>query len=348
MSKDEMDPKINQALSDLQAVPPRDARAAQSGRAKLLKEAAVLRSGVSRQAEQRHNRWKHIFFPPVQRKERLPAMNAVIAVIVALVVLLGGGGATVYAAQDSLPDQALYQLKTLSEDAALAFSFSPETQLNYALDFSDRRVDEMAGLLLAGEPIPQSLELRFQNELELALQLVAGMDDAQAIQNLEQVRTRAETQLQNLTLLMAFAPESADPALLRTQTRLQEQIQLAQMGEGDPQELRLQMEQRAQDQTGTGEAPTEAGNGQGPANGPNDDPGQVDPGSGEGQPTGEPGQNGDGTGEGQPTDTPGQNGSGTGEGSSYGTPGQGGPGVQPTEPPQPSGNGSGNGSGNQP
>jgi hypothetical protein len=228
-------------------------------------------------------------------------LNTLIAVVLAVVVFFGGTGVTVYAAQDSLPDQALYPVKTLSEDSILSLTGSPQTRLNYALDFSDRRVAEMSGLLAAGKPIPEGVETRLQNELDLALELIAGMDDSQAIQQLGQVRQRANAQYQTTTMLMTGAPESTELLLLRTRACLQEQIRLATMGETDLQGFRMQVQKRFRNKGGSGEetpgtgdnpqgpgpmnltqthAPTGSGNGPGPGgNQPTEMPGQNGPGS---------------------------------------------------------------------
>jgi hypothetical protein len=224
MKNDGMDPKLKDAFNDLQNIPPRDPQAAAHGRANFLKQAAVSRQAVSRQADQRHNRWNNIFFPMFVRKERLPVLNTLFAVVLALTVFFGGAGGTVYAAQDSLPDQALYPVKTWSEDAILSLTSSIQMRLNYVLDFSDRRVAEMASLLAAGKSIPEGVETRLQNELDLALELAAGMEDPQAIQQMVQIRQRAETQLQMLITLMSGAPGSAEPLLQKAQAHLQEQL----------------------------------------------------------------------------------------------------------------------------
>ena len=349
MKKEEMDSKLKNTFDELQIIPPRDPQAAARGRVIFLKQAAVLPQLVAREADQRHNRWSDRIFTLYQSRQHLPGLNALIAVVLAVVVLFGGTGATVYAAQDSLPDQALYPVKTWSEEVTLSLTGSPQMRLNHALDFSDRRVTEMSGMLAAGKPIPETVENRFQDELTLALELAAGMEDAQAIQQLERIRQRAECQQQTMTMLMSGVPESMKPILLRAQVRLREQIQLAAMGEEDPQGFRMQVQQRFQNQLG--------------GNQPTGTPGQYSPGAT--SPTGTPMPGGTGYGPGpggnQSTGTPDQYGPGathpTGtsmpSGTSYGpgpggskpttAPGQYGPGLQPWEnTPQPGG-GSGHG-----
>jgi len=361
MKNDGLDSKLKNAFNDLQNIPPRDPQAAARGRANYLKQAVDFRQAVSRKADRRHNRWSNTIFPLFQRKERLPVLNTLIAVVLAVVVFFGGTSATVFAAQDSLPDQALYPVKTWSEDAVLSLTGSPQMRLNYALDFSDRRVAEMAGLLAAGKPIPEEVETRLQNELDLVLELAAGMDDPQAIQQLEQIRQRAETQMQTMTMLLSGVPESAEPILLRAHARLQEQIQLAAMGEADLQGFRMQIQQRRQNQGGSGvQTPDNGNEPQGPGTmSPTDIPGPSGtgdgPGSGGNQPTEAPGQEGPGSqttyrtpqpgggvGTMSPTDIPGPSGTGDGPGSGGNqpteAPGQEGPGSQtPDQTPQPGG-----------
>ncbi len=75
------------------------------------------------------------------------------AVVLTLTVLFGGAGATVYAAQSSMPDEALYPLKTISEDLRLNLAVDPEAQIKLLLNYADERVGEMAKLLDQGEPV---------------------------------------------------------------------------------------------------------------------------------------------------------------------------------------------------
>jgi hypothetical protein len=138
---------------------------------------------------------------------------------------------------------------------------SPQVRLSFQLNFSDRRVAEMASLLANGKTIPDGVESRLQSELDLSLELTAGMDDAQAIQHLGQVRQRAEAQFQTLTMLMSEGPGSTDPLLLMAHVRLQEQIQLASMGELDMPGFRLQIRQRIHNQVGSGEQTSRSDNG---------------------------------------------------------------------------------------
>ena len=334
MKNDELDPWLKNTFNDLQNIPPRSPQAEARGKVNFLKQAAVYRQADSQKASQSHKRWSNTIYPLFQRSERLPVLNALVAIVIAVVIFFGGTGATVYAAQDSLPDQAMYPLKTWSEDAILSVTGSTQTRLNYVLDFSDRRMAEISSLLAAGKPIPEAVETRFQNELEMALELAAGMDDSQAIQQLEQIRQRAETQMRTMTVLLSEGPESAQPLLLRMHACLQQQIQLATLGETVLQGFRMQLRQGFQNGGGSREKTPGTGNGpQGPGsmmstgtpvpygngNGPDLDMNQPTPGMNQpttgmnqlNQPTGLPGQNGPGA---QTPDRTPQSGGGSGQG----------------------------------
>ncbi len=252
MKNDEMDSRLKNALDDLKNTAPRNPQAAQRGKIIFLHEAAEYRQAVSRKANRRQNWVNSTIFPLFQRKERFPMFNSLVAIILAVVVLFGGSGVTVAAAQGSLPDQALYPVKTWSEDTLLSLTGSPQAQLQYALDFSDRRVLEMTRLLAAGKTIPAEVETRLQNELDQVLALAAGMNDAQALQQIQSIMQRAAAQFQAMTTLTSCASGSDGPLLLRAQARLQEQVQLASMGESDMSGFRIQVRQRLQYHGGAG------------------------------------------------------------------------------------------------
>ena len=103
MANDELDPRLAELLDELKSVPERDPRAAMRGKNKFLAEA------VSLSESRRHSGWTTIF----QIKKEKFAMNLIVSALV-IAGLLFGGNATVAAAQDDLPTDALYQVKLLS------------------------------------------------------------------------------------------------------------------------------------------------------------------------------------------------------------------------------------------
>jgi hypothetical protein len=300
-----VDPNLKHMLEELQSVPPRDQQVEVRGKANFLSQASSMRSAATRSQE--HNRgWFNTHFPLFSGRQRIPVFNRLVALVLALAVFFGGSGATVFAAQDSLPDQPLYPVKIWSEDTVISLSGSPLARLTYELDFSDRRLAEIAGLISSGNPVPAQVITRLQDELEQVLDLVSGMDDSQMEQQLSQLHLRAETQLQTINDLLSHAPLSAQPALQQAHARLQEQIQLCAYGQADPQGFRQQVQQRRRLHQGGSGNPTSGNGTQTPATIPMPSGNGTGPGSG--------GGGGKGSGSHTPMSTPMPSGTGSGSG----------------------------------
>lgn len=73
-----------------------------------------------------------------------------IPLIIGLIVALASGG-TVAASQNSLPGDALYPVKILSEDAVVAMVFSPEQKAEFRLNLAQKRIEEIGKVLEESE-----------------------------------------------------------------------------------------------------------------------------------------------------------------------------------------------------
>jgi len=73
-----------------------------------------------------------------------------VAVILAIVLTLSALGGTVYAAQDSLPGDALYPVKLGLERMAMMLRGDDVTRAERGLNFADKRVREMVALTEEG------------------------------------------------------------------------------------------------------------------------------------------------------------------------------------------------------
>jgi hypothetical protein len=100
-----------------------------------------------------------------------------VAVILAVVVtLLAVGTGTAYAAQDSLPGDALYQVKLGTEQVMMLLSGDDVTRAERALSFVERRVREMETLAEKGRS--QDLELAVEKYGYAVSMTVAAMERA--------------------------------------------------------------------------------------------------------------------------------------------------------------------------
>lgn len=264
MSKNiEMDRDLARRLAALHEQPQRDPQAAARGREQFLMQAREVKKAreagwpmawtgiprfdaepvqeaVSSNGKVRHNRWMHalqkIFNP--QPKERSPMFGTIGTVLLIFSLILGGTGATVVAAQDSLPDQGLYPVKTWSEEVRAGLTTNEQSRLQLALDLVDRRAEEMQVMLRAGKTPSELVRTRMQNEIDLALQLAAGRLDEEVPGTLEQIRERLQEHEQAFLHLGPQADPQAEALLEQTRTMLRDRLKLCEDGILDPEALR--------------------------------------------------------------------------------------------------------------
>jgi hypothetical protein len=214
----ELEVTIAKRLDEIKSIPARDPIMARRARARFLAGA------VSAEDIQRHKGWKSIF-----RKEQF-AMNMIISVVV-IAGLLFGGGATVNAAQDDLPNEPLYGLKVWSEDVSLQLQNDPEAKVDRLMDLAQTRIQEMTQLSDAGQAVPDQLRQRLNQHLQQALQLCSSMDDPTLDRTLLQVRDRLQQQDRDMDRLQLHTQSSDTLQLLsQTRTMLRERLQLVENG----------------------------------------------------------------------------------------------------------------------
>lgn len=245
-AKNEIDPEVIDHLESLKKIPERDAQKAEEGRAAFMKAAEKEFEGVSPFPVERHNHWMKSIRSKktIQRKEHSRMFNFVTTILIAFSLLLGGGGVTVAAAQGSLPDQALYGVKLLSEDVRLKVTNDPEAQFQLAMDYAQHRAAEIQSMLQSGNVPDEAVQTRYQAQVEEALQYALKLPDSQAIQALQQIQTRLQEQNQALTRVQTNGSPAAEAALLRNRQMIQEHLQWVQGGLSDPEKFKQQMQNR--------------------------------------------------------------------------------------------------------
>jgi hypothetical protein len=230
-------------LAPLQPTPPLDPNIAAEEKNKYLLQVESIRQGIIPGSDTQEIRQAEAVFSSHRRKQRYTLLRSLAAVLVALIILVGSS-LTVYAAQDSLPGESLYTLKAISEDIRLSVTHSPQARLDITLDYTNRRVDEISHLLAVGKSLSAQASERYQGELEGALLLASQMEDTRMLNALEKIKSHAENQGMTIEKLINQLPEQADPAIVRLQARLSEQVKLSMIGEDDPQTFRLAIHER--------------------------------------------------------------------------------------------------------
>lgn len=167
--------------------------------------------------------------------------TAIASILIALMITFGAVGGTVYASQDSLPNQPLYAVKTLTEDIQMRFADQPQEKIDLLEEFSNRRIEEVTALNEQGKEIPQNTFTRFEQHTEIMLQLSAELNEESQAQSLSQIRNALRVHEEVIHKLANRESGKAEQALLRVQEKLQAQIQLVEEGIEDPTLFRERM-----------------------------------------------------------------------------------------------------------
>jgi hypothetical protein len=113
-------------------------------------------------------------------RERRPAFGLLrpVAVAASLVLMLAslGGGATVYAASNSLPDSPLYPIKLATEQARLWFVFDENDRAGILLDQSETRMTEIRKLVQQGKPVEGNVLSAMRGRITRATDIINKTD----------------------------------------------------------------------------------------------------------------------------------------------------------------------------
>lgn len=228
-------------LGRLVIVPFRDQESAARGRRKFLESAKSMSLTFPRNESHRRGVYSlNEVFPLRTARARL------VALFLFLVLIFGGTGATVYAAQETLPEAPLYPVKILGEDAYLAVTIDPTARLDLVLEFADRRVDEITKLNLQEKVPPDSVTLRLNEELDEALTIVSGMSDISFSPSLARVEAAIQRQSESLVRIQARMPEPSRPTMARVSAMIQESAKLIQQGRVDSTGFRQKVNEKKQ------------------------------------------------------------------------------------------------------
>ena len=234
---DKLDPRLAALLDEIKPASARNPQAAARARSRFVAQA------VSASEERRHNWWTTIF----KQKEKF-AMNMIMSALVVL-GLLFGGSATVSAAQDDLPNQPLYQLKLMSEDAKVWLASDPGLKIEMLMEQVQTRTEEMAALTLAGITPPAELTIRTQERIQQALHIASSLDDASMVVAMEQIRTHLQTQEQLMIRLQDGSCTECEPILQQTREMLHNQLGQIESDLIDPEAFRNQNQNQNQVRT---------------------------------------------------------------------------------------------------
>ncbi|PIR67165.1 MAG: hypothetical protein COU51_00175 [Parcubacteria group bacterium CG10_big_fil_rev_8_21_14_0_10_36_14] len=97
-----------------------------------------------------------------------------------LLAVIFGGGATAYAAEDSLPDEILYPVKNITEGMRGWMKFSSESKAGWQADLVERRLDELEKLYEDGkitEEQKNDFQQKINERMDFAEKYLEAMKD---------------------------------------------------------------------------------------------------------------------------------------------------------------------------
>jgi len=218
--------EVIKKLENLDEVPNRNPLKVQSHKQNFMRNAQMIKSDIT-VSSPKQSWWTHL----IQKKE-FTTMKVI--TIFAILGLLFGGGVTAVAAQDSLPGDLLYPVKTLVEDIELGLATDPETQFKISNSQLNTRFEEIQLLLEAGEMPPEPLFYDMYKTVEATMNYALQTGDP--IGNLRMIQSTVQQQSR-------FAGESPDePIMQQFQRAMQFQQGLIDAGIAEPENLANELE----------------------------------------------------------------------------------------------------------
>ena len=216
-----LDPQVMQWLESLRPTPARDPQAVRKGRERFLLQLetsyappVVLsltgRSALSGRLAGRNHQNSNRARPVPRSRPRRLAFTGLALVLVATLLFLGG--ATVSAAKEALPGDALYSVKTQLEQTRLNLAQDAGNRAQIMMDYAERRLNEIDRLVQQGrfEDIETAVQ-QFEAAIHGAvaeLNTVANGDPARAAALAAQISEALARYADTLSAIAAGAPDS--------------------------------------------------------------------------------------------------------------------------------------------
>jgi len=218
----ELEPLLSlaEAMYELPA-PQGSTTAAVAGQAKMLEKFETTKAGPAKATFWQS--WPLLLtqfsqsINSIFSKETMMFRKSFIAIALVLAILFAGTTVTAYAAQESLPGDALFGIKTTLEDIQISTAWDTADEAEKSIQYADRRVDEIAALIALSryDDIPIGVA-RFEQHLQEALDAlsVVAQNDPELAQQLALLLTQLlDEQYQSIAALLETNPEANPTAL---------------------------------------------------------------------------------------------------------------------------------------
>ena len=158
---------------------------------------------------------------------------ASIAVTAALVLLIAGGS-TVYASQQSLPEDALYAVKRGVENLQLALTSDDEAKASLHFKLAQRRLDEVVAQSNMGVQVSAATLEEVASQTDAAIREMVNLPPEHAEKLVSKLSESTLNQQVILGQVSKTAPEDAQPALKQAIDATRRGTLIAQVAHGNP------------------------------------------------------------------------------------------------------------------
>lgn len=220
--------EVIKKLEKLDSVPDRNPLKVQSQKQYFIKNAQMLKNDLIVPSS-KQQWWNQYFI-----KKEIFTMKLI--TILAILGLLFGGGITAVAAQDSLPGDVLYPVKTLVEDIELGLATDPDTQFQIAYKHANARFIEIQELIELGTLPPEPFFFKWYETVHETLNFALKTEDPTGKLLMVQHMVQQQNQFANKGEI------TSEPMMQMFQNALKYQQGLIDAGLEEPENLTNELE----------------------------------------------------------------------------------------------------------
>jgi len=237
-NEEKIDRKLDELLDAMRRTPQRDPRTVESAKARYLVELGTLDLPENPTLGSRLVGWLRTVSEPKEKQRmssRRLVTSSVLGLSLVLVLLFGGAGATAYAAQNALPGDVLFPVKTGLEETRIRLSADAATQAELHLALAEKRLDEISRLVedkryddiaLATD----EFELQIRQAIG-AFQTAAGPDPKRAAALATRIAHALSRYATTLSSTLGQVPDAVKPQVERALSLSQSGSGMSQGGE---------------------------------------------------------------------------------------------------------------------
>lgn len=223
---------IQQRINKLNNIPERDANLAHHSKTEFIRQIKIQQHAVTQAKNSRLSVWKQ------QMNLKEVSIMKIASILVILGLLFGGSGATVAAAQTSMPGDMLYPVKMLTEDIQMDLTNDEANKFELAMKFTQRRYDEIQAVLEDGGTPSEEMVAQYQQQIKHNLEIAVELDDP--TEAVEEVHSMLQNQNMAMTQTMHF--EEVEPFQYQMQSMMQYHLQMIEENQENIEQLKLQMQ----------------------------------------------------------------------------------------------------------